>query len=52
MNILTSPLRPSTEPPLDSDLEDWARRFILSPATSERERQIVAQLLADVEASR
>lgn len=52
MNIVSSPLRPSAEPPLDSDLEDWARQLILDPAADERERRIVAQLLADVEAQR
>lgn len=52
MNILTVDVRPRTEPPLDSDLEDWARRFVLDPATDDRERRIVAQLLADVEAAR
>jgi hypothetical protein len=48
-------LRPRTASPIDSDLETWARNFILSPAANEqerRERRIVAELLADVEASR
>jgi len=47
--------RPCTAPPVDSDVETWSRAFILSPAQTDRDvrdRWIVAQLLADVEASR
>ena len=54
-HILAPPIRPSAEPPVDGDLETWARNFILSPATTDQERaerRIVAQLLADVEAAR
>lgn len=41
--------------PGSTDLESWARGFILSPARTardRRDRRIVAQLLADLEASR
>lgn len=51
---LVLPAPPSTEPPVD-DLEAWARRFILTPAATSRERHerfVVAQLLADLEATR
>lgn len=47
--------RSGAEPPLDSDLEAWARTFVLSPAITPRERHerfLVAQLLADLEAQR
>lgn len=47
--------RPAAEPPVDVDLETWARTFALSPAVTEqdrRERRIVLEILAEVEASR
>lgn len=55
MPILAPSPRPPAEPPLNSDLETWARGFILSPATTPQERHerfVVAQVLADVEAGR
>jgi hypothetical protein len=55
VNILALAPRPAEEPPVDGDLETWARLFILSPAITDLERRdrfVVAQLLADVEASR
>ena len=43
------------QPPLDEPVVSWARRFILTTAGTDRERRerfIVAQLLADLEAAR
>ncbi|WP_433368300.1 hypothetical protein ACQPZX_41295 [Actinoplanes sp. CA-142083] len=54
-SILSPPARPDAEPPLDRELEDWARAFVLSPAVTPQERHerfVVAQLLANVEALR
>jgi hypothetical protein len=51
--VLLAPV--GAKPPLDEGLETWARRFILTPAVTDRERRVrfvVAQLLAELEAAR
>jgi hypothetical protein len=50
-----APLRPTTGSPAETDLETWARNFALSPAATDderRERRIVLEILAELEASR